>query len=106
MNMPPEHVNFFTPGSLRRLLRAGGFGGVRTRTGGGLKWENLLGRRIVRDVAIECDGADTPVAAGAAGRRPGFRAVIKQAVKTTVVRPLFYDGLKVGMLLVGLARRP
>jgi 2-polyprenyl-3-methyl-5-hydroxy-6-metoxy-1,4-benzoquinol methylase len=108
LNKPPEHLNYFTPRTLRRLLTAAGFVDVRVWTGGGLKWENLLGRRIRRDVALGgSDGAvGVPGPAAPPATRRGVGDMVRAVVKAGLVEPVCYQWLKVGMCLAAAARRP
>jgi SAM-dependent methyltransferase len=47
LNAPPQHVAFYTPRTLRKLLTAGGLTVDRVFSSSGLKWENLLGKPAV-----------------------------------------------------------
>jgi SAM-dependent methyltransferase len=107
LNEPPQHVNYFTPKSLCRLLEDCGFEILRTSTYGGLKWENLLGRRISSDIAEAYrGGASGPDAVSGNGaiigpaRTPLIKRMLHPAVKT-----FFYRLAKVGMCLEVFARR-
>jgi 2-polyprenyl-3-methyl-5-hydroxy-6-metoxy-1,4-benzoquinol methylase len=107
LNMPPQHVLYFTPGRLRRLLRDAGFEVDRVTTEGGLKWENLIGRPVVSEVA------DVYRNAGAGGatpprKRPDGRALLSgmKRVFHPLGRHVFYDWAKVGIVLIALAHRP
>lgn len=108
-NTPPQHLNYFTPGTLARLLTAANFRCSRLSTEGGLKWENLLGRQVPRDLLPE-EGHPNSGRPCFPPISPPFRdrlaALTKQAILASVVRPVFYNWLKVGMLLVAVARRP
>jgi SAM-dependent methyltransferase len=64
LNTPPQHVNYFIPGTLRRLMENCGAEGVRVRSGGGLKWENLFGRKISSDIAAAYRNKSGAVEAG------------------------------------------
>lgn len=111
LNMPPQHLNFFTPRTLTKMLSDGDFVEIATRSNGGLKWENLIGRPITSDILAAYDhkaasrqGATTTFVAQ---QRPsGMAARLKTLLRDTVVDPLLYQGMKVGMNLVALARRP
>ncbi len=111
LNMPPQHINYFTPGTLSRLLDDGGFVQVRTRSNGGLKWENLVGRRINSDILAAYDHEAATDAGQAAAfvhtqPKPSVASRVKRIVRDGVVDPLLYKGMKVGMNLVAVARRP
>jgi SAM-dependent methyltransferase len=105
LNSPMGHVNYFTPGTLRRMLSASGFEVLSTSTYGGLKWENLLGRRIVSDQSAayrNVQGArDGGGAVGATGVRRGLKALIYP-----LVRDVLYRRAQVGMSLEAFARQP
>src|SRR5262249_26122198 len=49
LNWPMEHVNYFRPGTLRKLLDRCGFDVLRTSTFGGVKWENIVGKPTQSD---------------------------------------------------------
>ena len=110
-NTPPQHLNYFTPRTLRALLRSGGLRTVRVGTGGGLKWENLLGRPVRSDIldahaATRAGNAAPPApTAAAAPAKPGWKSRLKGLVMAGVVKPVFYDALKTGMLLYAVARK-
>jgi len=109
LNTPPQHVNYFTPGTLADLLRSAQYESVQITSSGGLKWENLLGRSITSEIVDAYKPANetpataipTPVSPLARGKR-----ILKKAIHATIVKPMFYKGLKVGMTLEALARRP
>jgi SAM-dependent methyltransferase len=103
LNEPPQHINYFVPASLGRLVRSASFVDVRISTDGGLKWENLFGRSINSEIKdayeIERPTPAQPPADGSA-------AAVKQLLLKVLVKPVLYDRLKVGMKLVAIARRP
>jgi SAM-dependent methyltransferase len=108
LNYPMAHLNYFTPGSLARMVRAAGFEVVRTSTYGGLKWENLLGRPIASDrtralAAAAADPAPPPEARPEAAvvRRPLWKRLAYPVVDATL-----YRWAQVGMSLEIFARRP
>jgi SAM-dependent methyltransferase len=109
LNMPPQHINYFTPKTLHTLLTSAGFDQVRVSSTGGLKWENLIGRTIRSDIASSYGLSDYALGNGHGvnGRSSGLPLVrfAKSALKSAVIRPVFYNWLKVGISLVGLARR-
>jgi SAM-dependent methyltransferase len=105
LNTPPEHLTYFTPRTLSRLLSRAGFEVIRTAAYGGVKWENLLGRPIRSEIA--------EAARAGAGARPerasdavSFRPVVKVSAAGRLVRAVLYRGLQVGMTLEIFARRP
>ncbi len=109
LNTPPQHLNYFTPRTLTRLLAACGFEVIDVDTSGGLKWENLLGRRIDSPVAKAYREHDAAVAAGKA---PTYAAPAAESrgrgVKRLVmplVRSVLYHRAKVGMMLAVTARK-
>ena len=107
LNTPMGHLNYFTPGSLARMVREAGFEVVRTSTCGGLKWENLLGRPISSDRtrALAAPASDPEAGAGARSadstRRPLWKRLADPVVNAT-----FYRWAQVGMTLEIFARRP
>jgi SAM-dependent methyltransferase len=104
LNKPPEHLNYFTPSTLRHLLKTAGFEDIRLESGGGLKWENLLGWTIRRDVSVSrSEGAAN---APPPPDRLSLRTLLREVVKAALIEPLFYRGLKVGICLAATARRP
>jgi len=107
LNEPPQHINYFTPATLKKLLVDGGMDSVRMTSCGGLKWENLLGRPIISDVAAAY-GLVEDRSGKASG--PSFlsrcQSTAKNMAKSTVVEPLLYNGMKVGMNLLAYSRKP
>lgn len=111
LNLPPQHLNYFTPATLRSLLKRAGFQEVRVSTAGGLKLENLFGKRV-RMIETEshnptCKHGESPgPVPPPANGSPGAAARLKGAVRSALVRPLLYERLKIGLLLIGTARKP
>ena len=106
LNDPPQHINYFTPASLRTLVERTGFQVLQTSTYGGVKWENLIGRPIRSEIA------DAYRAGGpeAAGRKKSSYSVPVQVsdVKRLVfpaVKTVLYEWAKVGMCVEVFARR-
>jgi 2-polyprenyl-3-methyl-5-hydroxy-6-metoxy-1,4-benzoquinol methylase len=110
LNAPPQHINFFTPGTLSAMLSSADFKDIRIHTSGGLKWENLLGIKT-QNALIDPHKKETPAITIDApqGRIPsrfsGLRGTMKKAVMAGFVKPVLYDWSKLGMLLIGVARR-
>jgi 2-polyprenyl-3-methyl-5-hydroxy-6-metoxy-1,4-benzoquinol methylase len=108
LNFPMAHVNYFTPRTLAKLLTACGFQVLRTTTSGGLKWENLLGRRTVseevrahhHEPTVEGTDISDP---GAATSRP---PPLLKRLQFPFVKKVFYQWAQVGMGLAIFARRP
>ncbi len=105
LNEPPQHLNYFSPKTLRSLLQASGFVVERVASNGGLKWENLVGRKINSDIAqaygLVSDSRQK--GRGTAGRR--LTSALKNLLLTMFVEPILYERLKVGMVLFAVARR-
>ncbi len=108
LNEPPQHVNFFTPTTLRKLLADGGLVDIKLHSQGGIKYENLLGRPIKSDIAAAYGLVEDEKKDGAPGiaRNKSFKAIAKEIVKDKVVNPLFYNRMKVGVNLVSISRKP
>lgn len=100
LNRPPQHLAYFTPPTLRRLLADGGFTSVRITSMGGLKWENLVGQPVKSEILSAYRLGDRPQVGCALVK------AAKRAVLASLIEPIFYRRLKVGMLLVATARRP
>jgi SAM-dependent methyltransferase len=110
LNAPPQHLNYFVPATLRLLLHGGGLRDVRIRSTDGLKWELLLGQKTRSDIQDVYSGgarsiarAPSPKSGPPVGRFPIH--IGKKFLRATVVGPVLYDGLKVGMTLAAFARR-
>jgi SAM-dependent methyltransferase len=113
LNEPPQHLNYFSPATLTALIEGAGFSCVRTYTSGGLKWENLIGRSIRSDIK-DAYGLGSPKSKAEAtapkapvsnGRAPAAGSPLKRLALASIVKPLLYDRLKVGMKLSAIARR-
>ncbi|MEZ6132849.1 MAG: class I SAM-dependent methyltransferase [Planctomycetaceae bacterium] len=107
LNEPPQHINYFTPTTLRKVLTDGGMERITMTSCGGLKWENLLGRPIISDVAaaygLVDDRSGTASRPSLLSRCP---STAKQLAKSTVIEPLLYNGAKIGMNLLAYSRKP
>jgi SAM-dependent methyltransferase len=102
LNAPPQHVAFYTPRTLRKLLTAGGLKVDRVFSSSGLKWENLLGKPVRSDIASAHTDAPAPPKPQ---RASGLMGKVKGAVRGLLIDPLFYRMWKVGMLLEAEARK-
>ena len=103
LNTPPEHVAYFTPRTIARLLSTSGFDVLRTASYGGLKWENLLGRPIRSEIAEavrekRSEPATVSSSPAWAGGRP-------PSLAGRMARAFLYRRLQVGMTLEAFARR-
>jgi len=102
LNSPPQHINFFTPKTLSRLLNEGGFQIDLLNSEGGLKWENVFGLPIRSDIADAYRTSTEHVDDNRQHRQKlGTRLF-------GIVKPVFatilYDHAKVGMNLVAISR--
>lgn len=101
LNEPPQHVNYFTPKSLGGLLTACDFEILGVSTYGGLKWENLIGRRIESDIATAYRNVGVVSAAPPANGKasdPAGEPLLKKIARP-LVDTLLYRMAKVGMCL-------
>jgi 2-polyprenyl-3-methyl-5-hydroxy-6-metoxy-1,4-benzoquinol methylase len=113
LNMPPQHIIYFTPRTLRTVMESAGFKDIQITSSSGLKWENLIGRRVKSDIADAVYGpVDPKSSAGASVSEPnhphsgrGFASMVKKAMMATLIRPIFYNWFKVGINLIGTGRR-
>jgi 2-polyprenyl-3-methyl-5-hydroxy-6-metoxy-1,4-benzoquinol methylase len=106
LNEPPQHVNYFTAATLSSVVSSAGFEVVRTGSGGGLKWENIVGRRIKSDIASAYGLVpDTKSPPPATNGGQSVTSRIKSVVMRTFVQPVLYTSFKVGMVLFAVARR-
>ena len=107
LNWPMEHVNYFRPPTIRRLLKACGFQVLHTGTFGGLKWENLLGRPTASPESRARRGqlahAGPPVREGPPA--PQRLHPVKRLL-FPVVKKVLYQWAQVGMNLEIIARKP
>ncbi len=109
LNEPPQHVNYFAPATIRRLFKEAGLTQVQVRTGDGMKWENLFGNPIQSETAQAYGLVEAKPAAAKQSEKKGnpslsskCRSLAKAAIMKTMVEPVFYRGMKVGMSLVAI----
>ncbi len=50
LNTPPQHINYFTPKTLRTLMQHTGYEVKEMFSGGGLNWENIIGKEIESEI--------------------------------------------------------
>jgi 2-polyprenyl-3-methyl-5-hydroxy-6-metoxy-1,4-benzoquinol methylase len=102
-NTPPQHLNYFTPASLAKLARDAGLRVLRVSSYGGLKWENLLGRRTRSSItaAYEHNSSAGESVAAPAARPPLLKRLARPAADL-----LLYRGAKVGIALEVIAVKP
>ncbi|MCA9033841.1 MAG: class I SAM-dependent methyltransferase [Planctomycetaceae bacterium] len=116
LNEPPQHINYFTPSTLRQMLQDVGMEKIKLTSDGGLKWENLLGRPITSDIASAYGlGEDSQEDrkhgspgddANVVSTRPGLKQSLKSMVKATLIEPVFYNRFRVGMNLAAYSFKP
>ena len=109
LNELPQHINYFTPATLRQMLQDAGLTSVKVGSGEGLKWENLLGRSIGSHIA-DAYGLTAGKSPGDAASKPSLRTRAKsaaiQVAKSVVVSPVLYSQVKVGMNLSAFSIKP
>lgn len=108
LNEPPQHVNYFTPDTLKKLLVEGGLEDIRLHTQGGIKYENLLGRPIKSEIAAAYGLVEDekPDGVPRTTTKQSIKATVKEILKDKVINPLFYNRMKVGVNLVSISRKP
>jgi SAM-dependent methyltransferase len=110
LNQPPQHVNYFTPTTLRVLLKDAGFRNVRISTGYGLKWEILFGLPVRSPITeayqAHWQGGEQGSTTTKSSPRGSARSWLKKLIVRAVIQPIFYRWLKVGYGLLALARQP
>lgn len=104
LNDPPQHINYFTPKTLKSLLEYAGFEIKLLTTEGGLKWENLIGRPIISDIAdaYRCDSVEGPNSMPII-QQPYSSSSLKRVLRP-IIKLVFYDWLKVGINLLVISR--
>ncbi len=109
LNEPPQHINYFTPPTLRKMLQDAGLQSIRIGSGGGLKWENLLGRPISSDIA-DAYGLTGETGSVEEARKPSLVSRLKSTAisvaKSVIVNPLLYGQAKVGINLTSFSLKP
>ena len=103
LNEPPQHLNYFTAKTLRRLLEGAGFRILRVGSGGGLKWENLLGRKIQSEIASAYGLVPEGGRSSGPGQSRNHGSALKTLLMRSFVQPVLYDTWKVGMVLFAVA---
>jgi len=101
LNLPMAHLNYFTPRTFRRLIEPCGFRVLRTSSFGGLKLENLVGRRTSSPEARAHRGEPQVASSNSPAPKP---PLAKRWVHP-VVRKVLYQWAKVGMSLEIFARK-
>ena len=102
LNSPPQHINYFTPRTLSRLLVSGGFQIEILESAGGLKWENLIGRPIISEIADAYRAPNERIFPSDRSPRTGATFIRKALGKLS--RDLLYKRAKLGMNLVTVSR--
>lgn len=109
LNEPPQHINYFTPATLKKMLRDAGLQSIKIGSGGGLKWENLLGRPISSDIA-DAYGLTGNSAPATRAQTPSLLSRVKSTAisvaKSVVVNPVLYGQAKVGINLTSHSIKP
>jgi SAM-dependent methyltransferase len=109
LNEPPQHVNYFRARTLRAMLVAAGFDVTRVASSGGLKWENIVGKPIRSDRAkaygLVPDERPAETRASTTSALDSVSSALKRLVIASIIKPVLYDRLKVGMVLFAYARR-
>jgi len=106
LNEPPQHINYFTPSTLSKLVTDAGLKNAKLYSEGGLKWENLLGRPIESDIAAAyglVDDAGEPQKESVISK---LKTTAKELTKGVVIEPFLYRGMKVGMNLAAISYKP
>lgn len=106
LNFPMAHVNYFTPATLAKLLKKNGFAVLRTTTSGGLKWENLVGRRTISEEARAHRGEPAVTASVPSGAaQVSTRLPVMKRMVFPFVKKVCYEWAKVGMTLEVFTRK-
>lgn len=105
LNDPPQHINFFTPQTLKALLQKATFESIQLSTEGGMKWENLIGRPIISDIADSYRTTHNAPMSIVPPLKFDIFAKFKYVLRP-FVSSVLYGWWKVGINLVGFSRRP
>jgi len=109
LNEPPQHINYFGPTSLKKLLTDANMQNIEIYTEGGLKWENLVGRKINSDIAEAYGLADQNDAGESQTKESTIsrvKTMAKEATKAALIKPLLYDSMKVGINIASISYKP
>lgn len=109
-NKPPQHLNYFRPRVLRRLLLETGWAPERVFTRGGLKLNTLLGgtrNETPLDIRERSPARSEPARETGKAVNPASasRRTLLKRVAHPLVDALLYRWAKVGMSLLAIARR-
>lgn len=102
LNTPPQHINYFTPKTLKLLLERSGFKINLLTTEGGLKWENLIGRPIISDIADayrDNNSSNKLQKKSAVHQSP---LLFIKGIFFPLLKRILYDWAKVGINLVAI----
>ena len=109
LNEPPQHINYFTPGTLKKLLQGAGLKSIKIGYDGGLKWENLIGRPISSDIA-DAYGLTNEAGSVRVAQKPSVLSRVKSTAisitKSAIVNPVLYERAKVGINLTSMSIKP
>jgi 2-polyprenyl-3-methyl-5-hydroxy-6-metoxy-1,4-benzoquinol methylase len=109
-NRPPQHLNYFTPKTLSRVLKDCGFKIRSVTSGGGLKLECVLGRKYagVNEPSVPSESAAKQaqaVAANGTGHGVAPKKALWKRAMLPVVEEILYRRARVGMSLYAIAQR-
>jgi len=107
LNEPPQHINYYTPSTLKKLVADAKLENISVYSECGLKWENLFGRSVQSDIASAyglADGASESSPTSSTLNR--LKTAAKEATKATIIEPMLYRGMKVGMNLASISYKP
>lgn len=104
LNAPPQHINYFDPRSLARLLESCGLKILELGANDGLKWETIMGRKLRSEIADAYSSPSTPVELADAWSAQPYRLEEKGGLRR-LADAFFYSGLKVGMNLYAFAAK-
>jgi 2-polyprenyl-3-methyl-5-hydroxy-6-metoxy-1,4-benzoquinol methylase len=98
LNMPPQHINYFSPKTLRTLLSAASLNIFEIGANDGLKLENVFGRKISSEIAAAYTTSSPSKIAVDFARTTPYRLPDKGFIKS-FLSPLLYSRLRLGMNL-------